>query len=124
MLQPFPNAFPIIEVDKKAGRGNGVNGIVKIRYNNDDRSVLSGAKNVRVFYEALREWTRILKAKENEVWINLQPGLAVMVDNWRVLHGRSAFTGHRRMVGSYHGMDDYRSRYRVVVEGAKQRDNL
>jgi len=25
----------------------------------------------------------------------------LVFDNWRVLHGRSAFTGHRRMCGAY-----------------------
>lgn len=27
--------------------------------------------------------------------------LATVFDNWRVLHGRSAFTGKRRMCGGY-----------------------
>lgn len=33
-----------------------------------------------------------------------------VIDNWRVMHGRSAFTGARRMCGAYVGADDWRSR--------------
>lgn len=32
-------------------------------------------------------------------------------DNHRVLHGRSSFTGQRRLCGAYVNHDDYRSRY-------------
>lgn len=39
----------------------------------------------------------------------LMPSLAVF-DNHRVLHGRSAFTGTRRLCGAYVSGDDYRSR--------------
>jgi trimethyllysine dioxygenase len=33
-----------------------------------------------------------------------------VIDNWRVMHGRSAFTGERRMCGAYIGADDWRSK--------------
>ncbi len=35
----------------------------------------------------------------------------LVFDNWRVLHGRSAFTGERRMCGAYISRDAFRSRY-------------
>lgn len=35
-------------------------------------------------------------------------------DNHRVLHGRSAFTGNRRLCGAYVQHDDYRSRLAVL----------
>ena len=40
----------------------------------------------------------------------------LVVDNHRVLHGRSAFDGKRRMCGAYIGMDEYRSRLAVLSE--------
>ena len=40
----------------------------------------------------------------------------LVVDNHRVLHGRSAFDGKRRMCGAYIGMDEYRSRLAVLAE--------
>ena len=40
----------------------------------------------------------------------------LVVDNHRVLHGRSAFDGKRRMCGAYIGMDEYRSKLAVLAE--------
>ncbi|KAI8831239.1 hypothetical protein BC829DRAFT_426493 [Chytridium lagenaria] len=70
------------------------------------------------------EWTRLLRGARNEVWMQLEPGMAVVLDNWRVLHGRSGFEGHRRMVGSYHNWDDYRSRVRDLCYGRLGRADL
>jgi trimethyllysine dioxygenase len=93
----------------------------QVRFNNDDRSPLStfqnGANDVLSFYAALRAWTRLLRNSANEMWVQLRPGIVVAMDNWRVLHGRSAFTGYRRMAGSYHSHDDYRSRVRTICYG-------
>lgn len=38
------------------------------------------------------------------------------IDNHRVLHGRSAFDGARRMCGAYIGGDEFRSRLAVLRE--------
>ena len=40
----------------------------------------------------------------------------VAFDNHRVLHGRSSFTGKRRMCGAYIGVDEFRSRLAVLRE--------
>ena len=40
----------------------------------------------------------------------------VAIDNHRVLHGRSSFTGKRRMCGAYIGVDEFRSRLTVLSE--------
>ena len=40
----------------------------------------------------------------------------IVVDNHRVLHGRSAFDGKRRMCGAYIGVDEYRSKFAVLSE--------
>lgn len=42
--------------------------------------------------------------------------MATVVDNHRVLHGRSAFTGKRRMCGAYIGVDEYHSNLAVLSE--------
>jgi trimethyllysine dioxygenase len=39
-----------------------------------------------------------------------------VMNNHRVLHGRSAFDGKRRMCGAYIGMDEYRSKLEVLQE--------
>jgi trimethyllysine dioxygenase len=86
--------------------------LYQIRWNNDDRDTLthlSGAQ-IEEFYRALRVWMDIVKDSKNELWVKLIPGQVVVVDNWRVFHGRSSFTGLRRMCGGYIGRDDWSGR--------------
>lgn len=112
LIQPTPRKFPIIKLCPDTGH------LMQIRFNNDDRSALSlqdGAQ-VELFYAALREWSRLLKSKDNELWIKLKPGKVAIMDNWRVLHGRGSFTGFRRMVGCYIGHDDYQSKYKTMLK--------
>jgi hypothetical protein len=45
-----------------------------------------------------------------------RPPLIVVIDNHRVLHGRSSFDGKRRMCGAYFGVDEYRSKLAVLTE--------
>jgi trimethyllysine dioxygenase len=76
------------------------------------------------FYESIRRWDEILRRKDSEYWFQLVPGralstpshlllrlTALVFDNWRVLHGRSAFVGERRMCGAYVSRDAFVSRY-------------
>ncbi|KAK5669483.1 hypothetical protein BDV3_003599 [Batrachochytrium dendrobatidis] len=118
-MQPTPKQFPLIKLDNF---GN----VLQVRYNNNDRSVLDSLSktDVEQFYAALRVWMTMVKDRRNEAWVKLVPGMAVMVDNWRVLHGRSAFTGFRRLVGSYHGWDDYRSKVMMICGQGKAKDDL
>ncbi|KAF8753518.1 hypothetical protein RHS01_06921 [Rhizoctonia solani] len=97
----------------------GINGeLTGIRYNNDDRSALKYIDPVLVddWYDALRSWNRCLTSSDAEFWVQLTAGTAVVVDNHRVLHGRSAFTGKRRMCGAYVGGDEWKSRLRVLSQ--------
>ena len=57
-----------------------------------------------------------MKSADSEYWVQLSPGTAVVVDNHRVLHGRSAFDGRRRMCGAYIGLDEYRSKLAILKE--------
>ncbi|ODQ65581.1 putative gamma-butyrobetaine hydroxylase [Nadsonia fulvescens var. elongata DSM 6958] len=101
--------------------------LVQVRWNNDDRSVMDnwgqitdankGEVGVVEFYDAIRAWYEILTRPEVEYIVKLVPGRALIFDNWRVLHGRKAFTGSRRMCGAYINRDDYFSRYRLTNFG-------
>jgi len=71
---------------------------------------------VEEWYEAIRIWNQLLTSADSEYWVQLGPGTAVVVDNHRVLHGRSAFDGKRRMCGAYIGVDEYRSKLAVLTE--------
>ncbi|KAL5525836.1 hypothetical protein ACEPAG_7173 [Sanghuangporus baumii] len=106
-----PEGYPILNLDP-SGK------LYQVRYNNDDRSAMKGvsSEELEKWYEALRLWNKTLKSADSEYWVQLSPGTAVIVDNHRVLHGRSAFDGRRRMCGAYIGMDDYRSKLTVLTE--------
>lgn len=79
-----------------------------IRYNNYDRSVIDTVPHDQVqrWYVAHRELTKELRRPENDLYIKLLPGTVLFIDNWRVLHGREAFTGHRMLSGCYLTRDD------------------
>ncbi|EPE25872.1 Clavaminate synthase-like protein [Glarea lozoyensis ATCC 20868] len=85
--------------------------VTQVRWNNDDRSTLNYSPTVWKWYDAARKFDEILKRKDMEYWAQLEPGRPLIFDNWRVLHGRSAFTGKRRICGGYINHDDYHSRW-------------
>ncbi|KAG9285258.1 hypothetical protein G9A89_002511 [Geosiphon pyriformis] len=109
-IHPTPGGFPILN------HNPSTNELYQIRYNNNDRSTINHLEpeQVNLFYDALLKWNALLEDKKNEFWIQLTPGRAIIFDNWRVLHGRAAFTGHRRLTGAYLNWDDYQSRLRCT----------
>ena len=89
--------------------------LTQIRWNNDDRSPLTrfdSPAQMKAWYNAARGWSALLRDPQFEIQVKLKPGNPVIFDNWRVLHGRRAFTGKRRMCGGYIGMDDFLGRLR------------
>ncbi|KAG7223355.1 hypothetical protein INR49_015711 [Caranx melampygus] len=84
------------------------NEIYMIRYNNYDRSVINTIPHdtVQQWYVAHRELTAELRRPENELWVKLNPGKVIFIDNWRVMHGRESFTGLRQLCGCYLTRDD------------------
>ncbi|KAL3477891.1 putative trimethyllysine dioxygenase [Aspergillus californicus] len=91
----------------------------QIRWNNYDRVVKMDWKldEQQAWYEAASHFNEIIRRPEMEIWTQLKPGTALLFDNWRMLHGRSEFTGKRRMCGGYINNDDFISRFRVLKFG-------
>jgi alpha-ketoglutarate-dependent taurine dioxygenase len=109
--------------------------LLRIRWNNDDRGVVPFQISPEYWYEAARKWHGILERPELQYWFQLKPGHVLstfpwgvvivtlkmwsdvltwaitVFDNWRVLHGRSAFKGIRRICGGYINRDDFMSRW-------------
>ena len=68
------------------------------------------------FYHAYRRFADLLQADEGRVGFKLAPGELFMVDNRRVLHGRTAYEsrGRRHLEGCYADVDSLASRLRVL----------
>lgn len=101
--------YPVIELSSEPGEI-----LHRIRWNNDDRGVVpfDCEYGPDQWYEAASKWDAILRRKDMEFWTQLTPGKVLVFDNWRVLHGRAAFTGIRRICGGYTARDDFISRWR------------
>ncbi|EUC56962.1 taurine catabolism dioxygenase, TauD/TfdA family protein, partial [Rhizoctonia solani AG-3 Rhs1AP] len=74
--------------------------LMRVRYNNDDRSVLKFIDPVLVddWYDALRSWNQCLTSPDAELWVQLTAGTAVVVDNHRVLHGADEWKSRLRVL--------------------------
>lgn len=79
------------------------------RFNLYDRAPFNSIpqNEMAEFYKALRNLTIAINDKENEWWFKLNPGTIMIMDNWRVLHGRNSYTGYRVMTGCYVSRSDY-----------------
>lgn len=110
-IQPY-KGFPVLEHDVVTGA------LLRVRWNTSDRAAIElPLAEVDRWYAAARKFDTILKKKQNEYWEQLQPGTVLIFDNWRVLHGRSAFTGKRRICGGYINRDDWMSKYKMLHFG-------
>jgi trimethyllysine dioxygenase len=110
-IQPY-RGFPVLEHDSATGV------LLRVRWNSSDRaSIELPIDEVETWYDAARKFDALLKKRENEYWEQLTPGRVLIFDNWRVLHGRSEFTGKRRICGGYINRDDWISRFKMEVFG-------
>lgn len=66
------------------------------------------------FYQALKEFTRILEDEKNHTWIGLEQNEIVIFDNFRLLHGRSEFEGNRTLITTYMPRDEWLSKARLL----------
>ena len=90
--------------------------LVRLRYNHYDRAARTAMEPERMadLYAALASLSAVVEDPRNELWLKLRPGSILFLDNWRVLHGRAAFTGTRKMCGCYLPRDDWISKARVL----------
>ncbi len=101
---------PVIRLDT---RGD----VAGIRFNN--RSLMPfdfSPEQVAAYYQAYRAFARLLQNPEYTIQFKMQPGDLFIVDNERVLHGRTGFSsnGSRHLQGCYADRDGLYSRLRVL----------
>jgi gamma-butyrobetaine dioxygenase len=78
---------------------------------------LQSPEALDLYYRARRAFDHLLRSPEFEIRFPLQPGELLMMDNRRLLHGRTGFDpaeGLRHLQGCYIDIDAPRSRYRLL----------
>lgn len=92
--------------------------LVQVRINNRAFQELTDIAfdEVPAFYAAYRRLVEITRRPEVTVTFRLEPGDLFVVDNTRVLHGRTGFTGagERWLQGAYADMDGLRSTLSIL----------
>ncbi|XP_043190259.1 trimethyllysine dioxygenase, mitochondrial-like [Amphibalanus amphitrite] len=100
----------------RAGAEPTPESLLRLRFNPYDRAAARRGEpaEVEAFYGAYGRLTELLWDARRRLRLKLRPGTVILIDNWRVLHGRAAFTGRRHMCGAYMARSDVLSRARSV----------
>eukprot|EP01094_Clydonella_sp_ATCC50884_P025785 TRINITY_DN6905_c0_g3_i1.p2 TRINITY_DN6905_c0_g3~~TRINITY_DN6905_c0_g3_i1.p2 ORF type:complete len:119 (+),score=40.64 TRINITY_DN6905_c0_g3_i1:452-808(+) len=86
-------------------------GLSQMAFNNDDRAPVHVPAAVDpLYYGALFRLMHALRAPSSALRFRLAPHQLLCTVNWRVMHGRTAFSGERTLMGGYIDMQDFRSR--------------
>jgi trimethyllysine dioxygenase len=89
--------------------------LVQVTFNNYDRAPFRlPDADMRAFYRALRSLEALANDPRLQWSHPLRPGEVLLFDNWRVLHGRAAYQGERRLCGCYLNREDFESRLRLL----------
>jgi alpha-ketoglutarate-dependent taurine dioxygenase len=87
----------------------------QVTFNNYDRApFILPPDEMAAFYRAYGALHEMIVDQENWLKIRLEPGLALIFDNWRLLHGRMGYAGRRVFCGCYHNREDFESRLRTT----------
>ncbi|KXJ71440.1 hypothetical protein RP20_CCG020559 [Aedes albopictus] len=90
--------------------------VEQLRFNVYDRAILKTIPQEQVpqFYADFKDLGAEIN-DESMAWkFQLTPGTVMIFDNWRVLHGRMAYSGKRVMSGCYVARTDYQSVARTL----------
>lgn len=90
----------------------------QFRYNSYDLAPISyfnSLDKTREYYRHTKILNYYLRSNDYISFNKLNVGEMVIIDNHRVCHGRTAFTGYRNMIGCYIGVDDWQSAYRHLI---------
>lgn len=93
----------------------------QVSLNNYDRApfLLQPDEQAR-FYEAYAALHQLVNDERRWLKVEWKPGQMLVIDNWRILHGRTAYTGARRFLGAYMNHEDFESKLRVLSMARSQ----
>lgn len=98
----------ILEASRPILRHDNDGQLVQVTFNNYDRKTVRLAEpDMRHLYSGIRYLDRLYNDPAYQWRHQLKPGQMLIFDNWRILHGRGAFQGKRKMAGAYLNREDY-----------------
>jgi hypothetical protein len=82
---------------------------VQIRYNTANQAPIDTLPMEQMddYYEDLKILNGEMESKSNQWVFKLNPGTVMIFDNWRLLHGRNAYTGKRQLSGCHIARRDF-----------------
>ena len=100
---------PMFRRDEETGR------LAQVSYNCYDRAPFfpPSPGDAERFYRGARRFQELADSPEMTWQRRLEPGMALLFDNWRLLHGRRAFSGFRKFCGCYLDRETLQSKLRV-----------
>ncbi|WP_422366149.1 TauD/TfdA family dioxygenase [Pelagibius sp.] len=102
-----------LRAERPAIRLDGQGRLLQVSFNNYDRAPFwLGADRMKAFYRAYKSFHDRIVERDNWLTVPLRPGMALIFDNWRLLHGRMAYSGKRTFCGCYHNHEDFESALR------------
>ncbi|WP_340117073.1 TauD/TfdA family dioxygenase [Pelagibius sp. 7325] len=105
-----------LRTERPAIRLDGARRLQQVSFNNYDRApFLLEPARMKAFYRAYKDFHARIVERGNWLTIPLRPGMALVFDNWRLLHGRLGYTGKRVFCGCYHNHEDFESALRTVA---------
>ena len=88
--------------------------IIQISFNNYDRAEFRLENDLMIkFYDAIKKFDLMANDDDFQWRRILKPGELLIFNNWRILHGRKAFKGSRKMSGCYINKEDFDSACKI-----------
>lgn len=87
----------------------------QVSFNNYDRApVLPAAEVLDEVLDAYAAFRAVVSDPARALVLDWEPGRLLLIDNWRMLHGRTSYTGSRMFLGCYSNHEDLESAYRLA----------
>ena len=87
----------------------------QISFNNYDRAaVLPAEAHVDAVLDAYAAFRSMANDPARALRLEWEPGRMLVVDNWRMLHGRTDYTGQREFLGCYTNHEDLEGAYELA----------
>ena len=104
-----------LRAERTPFRHNDKGELIQVSFNNYDRApFILPDTEMRKFHHAYGLFHKHANDQDNWIKVKLQPGLTLIFDNWRNLHGRMGYVGKREFYGCYIGKAVWESKLRVL----------